>query len=98
MATDANTYMEEATELSPRMRDHCDCGCVRLVACDMIEWMSIPAEQVRVWAYQSCTGDIIACRYPSPRAAKGGARRYYLCDAVRPSRAKKPMSRLTPLL
>jgi hypothetical protein len=69
MAPDTNTCMGELTELSPRMRDFCACGCVKLVACDTINYHMTggpyaTVSPVRV--YQTCTGSILEIGHAEP--------------------------------
>ena len=68
MAPGSNTYMGELAELSPRMRGHCDCGCVRLVASASICLFTpsglFSVKNARV--YQTCTGSILEIGHAEP--------------------------------
>ena len=67
MASGANTYMGELTELSPRLRAFGSCvcssnrGCVKLIACVATEhvWLSDSCTPKYIHVYQSCAGTIL---------------------------------------
>ena len=68
MASDANSFMGDLTELSHQIRSCCGCGrdCVRLVACDVILAVrgSDPPKSCYAFVYRACTGVYLEVPYP----------------------------------